>query len=71
MFVQVTRLGQGPRRNVQVPLQLVLAGVAAWVANRADYRRERRSSNLPGFDITTNAFVLQVSLGWLGGGGTP
>jgi hypothetical protein len=38
---------------------------------RVDYRRERRSSNLPGFDITTNALVLQVSLGWLGGGGSP
>ncbi len=40
-------------------------------ALRVDYRRERRSSNLPGFDITTNAFVIQLSLGWLGGGGTP
>lgn len=40
-------------------------------ALRVDYRRERRSSNLPGFDITTDAFVIQLSLGWLGGGGTP
>ena len=38
---------------------------------RVDYRRERRSSNLPGFDITTDALVIQVSLGWLGGGGSP
>jgi hypothetical protein len=40
-------------------------------ALRVDYRRERRSSNLPGFDITTNALVVQVSLGWLGGGASP
>jgi hypothetical protein len=38
---------------------------------RADYRRETRSSNVPGFDITTHALIVQVSLGWLGGGGTP
>jgi hypothetical protein len=38
---------------------------------RVDYRRERRSSNLPGFDITTNALVVQVSLGWLAGGAAP
>jgi hypothetical protein len=38
---------------------------------RADYRRERRTSNLPGFDITTSALIVQVSLGWLGGGATP
>jgi hypothetical protein len=41
------------------------------IGMRADYRRERRSSNLPGFDITTSALVVQVSLGWLGGGATP
>jgi hypothetical protein len=38
---------------------------------RVDYRRERRRSNLPGFDITTSALVVQVGLGWLGGGPTP
>jgi hypothetical protein len=38
---------------------------------RVDYRRERRSSNLPGFDITTSALVVQVGLGWLGGGAAP
>ncbi len=35
---------------------------------RIDYRREQRSSNLPGFDITTSALIVQASLGWLGGG---
>jgi hypothetical protein len=34
---------------------------------RLDYRREQRTSNLPGFSITTNALVVQLSLGWLGG----
>ncbi len=34
---------------------------------RIDYRRERRTSNLPGFSITTNALMVQASLGWLGG----
>jgi hypothetical protein len=38
------------------------------VGLRVDYRRERRSSNLPGFSITTNALVAQLSLGWLGAG---
>jgi hypothetical protein len=38
-------------------------------ALRVDYRRERRSSNLPGFSLTTSALVVQVSLGWLGGAG--
>jgi hypothetical protein len=38
---------------------------------RLDYRRERRSSNLPGFDITTSALIVQASLGWLGGGANP
>ncbi|HEY6546777.1 MAG TPA: outer membrane beta-barrel protein, partial [Vicinamibacteria bacterium] len=33
---------------------------------RADYRRDRRRSNLPGFDITTDGFMLQVGLGLFG-----
>jgi hypothetical protein len=36
----------------------------AWV--RADYRRERRNSNLEGFDVTTHAFIAQVGFGFLG-----
>jgi hypothetical protein len=33
---------------------------------RADYRRDRRRSNLPGFDVTTDGFTLQVGLGLFG-----
>jgi Putative beta-barrel porin 2 len=39
----------------------------AWV--RADYRRERRDSNLDLFDATTYAFVVQVGFGFLGAPG--
>jgi hypothetical protein len=38
----------------------------AWV--RADYRRERRTSNVPGFDVTTSGFIVQVGLGHYGTG---
>ena len=30
---------------------------------RADYRRDHRNSNLPGFDLQTHGFVLQLGLG--------
>jgi hypothetical protein len=35
---------------------------------RVDYRRERRSSNLAGYDITTSALLVQLGLGWLSSG---
>ena len=35
---------------------------------RADYRRERRNSNLPGYDVTTDGFVVQVGVGLFGPG---
>ncbi|HSD27562.1 MAG TPA: outer membrane beta-barrel protein, partial [Vicinamibacteria bacterium] len=41
-------------------------GWRAWV--RADYRRERRSSNLPGYDVTTDGFVVQLGVGLFGPG---
>jgi hypothetical protein len=41
-------------------------GWRAWV--RADYRRERRSSNLPGYDVTTSGFVVQMGVGLFGPG---
>ena len=41
-------------------------GWRSWV--RADYRRERRDSNLPGFDVTTDGFIVQLGLGLFGGG---
>jgi hypothetical protein len=41
-------------------------GWRAWV--RADYRRERRDSNLPGFDVTTEGLVVQLGVGLFGPG---
>jgi hypothetical protein len=41
-------------------------GWRAWV--RADYRRERRNSNLPGLDVTTDGFVVQMGAGLFGQG---
>jgi hypothetical protein len=41
-------------------------GWRTWV--RADYRRERRNSNLPGFDVTTGGFVVQLGVGLFGPG---
>jgi hypothetical protein len=41
-------------------------GWRTWV--RADYRRERRNSNLPGFDVTTDGVVVQVGVGLFGPG---
>ncbi len=35
---------------------------------RADYRRDRRTSNVPGLDVTTSGFVVQLGLGLAGGG---
>src|SRR5574341_173253 len=39
-------------------------GWRAWV--RADYRRERRDSNLPAFDVSTDGFVILMGLGLFG-----
>ena len=33
---------------------------------RADYRRDRRRSNLPGYDITTDGFIVQMGVGLFG-----
>ncbi|HEY6547363.1 MAG TPA: hypothetical protein VI589_05635, partial [Vicinamibacteria bacterium] len=33
---------------------------------RADYRRDRRRSNLPGFSLTTDGFLLQMGVGLFG-----
>jgi hypothetical protein len=41
-------------------------GWRAWV--RADYRHERRNSNLPGYDVTTDGLVVQMGVGLFGPG---
>jgi hypothetical protein len=56
-----------PRRDTIFGWSVGLArplGSFAFV--RADYRRDRRQSNLPGFDVTTNGFLLQMGLGLFG-----
>jgi hypothetical protein len=40
-------------------------GWRTWL--RGDYRREERHSNVPGFDVTTDGFVIQVGIGRAGG----
>lgn len=58
-----------PRRDDIVGWTLGLGrqiGWRAWV--RADYRRERRDSNLRGFDVTTGGFVVQLGVGLFGPG---
>lgn len=37
-----------------------------WGFLRADYRRDRRDSNLDEFDTTTWTFIVQLGIGWLG-----
>jgi hypothetical protein len=44
-------------------------GWRSWV--RADYRRERRESNLPGYDLTTDGFIVQLGAGLFGSGPRP
>jgi hypothetical protein len=42
-------------------------GWRTWL--RADYRREERHSNVPGFDVTTDGFLIQFGIGRAGGVG--
>jgi hypothetical protein len=59
----------GPRRDEILAWTVGLGrtiGWRSWV--RADYRRERRDSNLPGYDLTTDGFILQVGTGFYGSG---
>jgi hypothetical protein len=43
-------------------------GVTRWAFLRADYRRERRRSNLDAFDVDTDGFIIQLGIGRTGGG---
>jgi len=42
-------------------------GWRSWI--RADYRREQRDSNVPGYDVTNDGFLIQFGIGRLGPGG--
>jgi hypothetical protein len=63
---------QAPRRDDILGWTVGLGrpiGWRTWI--RADYRRERRDSNLPDFDVTTDGFVVQVGAGLFGAGPSP
>jgi hypothetical protein len=56
-----------PRQDDIVGWSLGIGRNLGWRAFvRADYRWERRDSNLPDFDITTDGFVIQLGLGLFG-----
>jgi hypothetical protein len=58
-----------PRRDDIVGWTVGLGRQLGWRAwARADYRRERRNSNLPGYDVTTEGFVVQLGVGLFGQG---
>jgi hypothetical protein len=56
-----------PRRDTIRGLTLGLGRpLTRWSFVRADYRRDRRDSNLDEFDADTWTLIVQVGLGWLG-----
>jgi hypothetical protein len=58
-----------PRRDDILGWTVGLGREIGWrVFVRADYRRERRYSNLPGLDVTTSGFVVQLGAGLFGPG---
>lgn len=58
-----------PRRDQIVGWTVGIGRAISWRGwVRADYRRERRTSNVPGFDVTTSGFVVQVGFGHHGTG---
>ena len=62
---------EAPRRDDILGWTVGLGRQLGWRAwARADYRRERRNSNLPGFDVTTDGFVVQLGVGLFGPGST-
>jgi hypothetical protein len=56
-----------PRRDQIVDwLVGVGRGITHWAFLRADYRRDRRDSNIDFFDQHTHAFYVQLGLGFFG-----
>jgi hypothetical protein len=56
-----------PRRDQIVDwLVGVGRGITRWAFLRADYRRDRRDSNIDFFDQHTQAFYVQLGLGFFG-----
>lgn len=53
-----------PRRDRILGWTVGIGRAISWRAwARADYRREKRDSNLPGYDVTTSGFVVQAGIG--------
>jgi hypothetical protein len=60
-----------PRRDDIVAWTVGLGRQLGWRAwLRADYRRERRNSNLPGYDTTTDGVIVQLGVGLFGPAGS-
>jgi hypothetical protein len=60
---------RAPRRDDILAWTVGLGRQLGWrTFLRADYRRERRDSNLPGYDVTTDGFVVQLGIGLFGAG---
>ena len=58
-----------PRRDQVLGWSLGVGRAISWRAwVRADYRHERRDSNLPGYDVTTSGFTVQAGIGSFGPG---
>ena len=58
-----------PRRDEILGWSLGIGRDLGWRGFvRADYRRDRRESNVPGYDVTTSGFAVQVGLGLFGPG---
>jgi hypothetical protein len=53
-----------PRRDEILGWSIGLGRSLGWRAwLRADYRRERRNSNISAFDVTTDGYVIQIGVG--------
>ena len=60
-----------PRRHPRLERRASGGSSAGAACVRADYRRERRDSNVPGYDVTTDGFVVQLGAGPLRPGAAP
>ena len=55
--------------TTSIQLQFDIGRNIGWRALiRADYRRDKRQSNVPGYDVTTSGFAIQLGFGLFGPG---
>ncbi len=67
--IDVAELGEPRQDDIFAWSVGVGRGVTRWAFLRADYRRERRRSNLGAYDIDTDGFIVQVGIGRFGPAG--